>query len=95
MNTMQAIGAIRRRPSARDAAALRLVRIKPTTIDGAIALLYYFADIGADDVPPTSDRAAKSSAPRSAALSPATSLVRLNKLRRDTRHRSRLPSCER
>jgi hypothetical protein len=44
---------------ARDAAALRLVRIKPTTIDGAIAMLYYFADIGADDVPPTSDRAAK------------------------------------
>ena len=44
---------------ARDAAALRLVRIKPTTPDGAIALLNYFADIGADDVPPISDRAAK------------------------------------
>jgi hypothetical protein len=43
----------------RDAAALRLVRIKPTTIDGAIALLNYFADIGADDVPPISDRAAE------------------------------------
>jgi hypothetical protein len=43
----------------RDAAALRLVGIKPTTIDGAIALLNYFADIGADDVPPISDRAAE------------------------------------
>jgi hypothetical protein len=44
---------------ARDAAALRLVRIKPTTIDGAIALLNYFADIAADDVPPISDGAAE------------------------------------
>ena len=44
---------------ARDAAALRLVRIKPTTTDGAIALLNYFADIGGDDVPPISDRAAE------------------------------------
>jgi hypothetical protein len=43
---------------ARDVAALRLVRIKPTTIDGAIALLNYFADIGGDNVPPISDRAA-------------------------------------
>jgi hypothetical protein len=43
----------------RDAAALRLVRIKPTTIDGAIALLNCFADIGADDVLPISDRAAE------------------------------------
>ena len=42
----------------RDAAALRLVRIKPTTTNGAIALLNYFADIGADDMPPISDRAA-------------------------------------
>jgi hypothetical protein len=42
----------------RDAAALRLVGIRPTTIDGAIALLNYFADLGADDVPPISDRAA-------------------------------------
>ena len=44
---------------ARDAAALRLVRIKPTTTDGAIALLNYFADIGGDDVPPISDGAAE------------------------------------
>ena len=63
---------------ARDAAELRLVRIKPTTPDGAIALLNYFADIGADDVPPISDRAAKSAARRSAALSPATSPGRLS-----------------
>ena len=44
---------------ARDAAALRLVRVKPTTIGGAIALLNYFADIGGDNVPPISDRAAE------------------------------------
>jgi hypothetical protein len=48
---------------ARDAAALRLVSIKPTTIDGAIALLNYFADIGADDVPPMSGAAEKLGAP--------------------------------
>jgi hypothetical protein len=49
----------RRGLAPRNAAALRLVGIKPTTIDGAIALLNYFADIGADDVPPISDRAAE------------------------------------
>jgi hypothetical protein len=49
---------LKTRLGARDAAAFRLVRIKPTSPDGAIALLN-FADIGADDVPPISDRAAK------------------------------------
>jgi hypothetical protein len=44
---------------ARDSAALNLVRIEPTTIDGAIALLNYFAEIAADDVPPISDQAAE------------------------------------
>jgi hypothetical protein len=44
---------------ARDAAALRLVRVKPTTIDGAIVLLNYFADIGGDKVPPISEGAAE------------------------------------
>ena len=44
---------------ARDAAGLRLVRIKPTTTNGAIALLNYFADIAADDVPPISAGAAE------------------------------------
>src|SRR5262249_586323 len=43
----------------RDATALRLVGINPTTIDGTIALLNYFADLGVDDVPPISDRAAE------------------------------------